>query len=381
MKKGFLFFLLFFSCFGCSNKAGTGVSNPPTRPTQSLIPDFEASIPQTALTAADDNGAFEALTGALSGTLTKALTGPASSWTNIVLDGPMRDVRYFGQYNESLGDKVVDAINNDTNFGITQDVSSLVLEDTPLVDLIEDLTVDFSWYDSSEEFIKMVVRDNSDRIKAFYLVSTDGNDNPQKGFFAFANPDLVNVNSEVPISGARFLSFAFNNEDPTQNRMLVRAEVYADTLGYFVVWQIHYQCNTVVGVCLGEFLEINTNPSTEARAFSPNTIRFKWSEANGSVCVAPTTYDGINPTTLGETQEFFGPSQPSDGDVTTGTCTIDTPSWDSKIYSEADLLTRIEDTNGSTDSEALQALGDGGLDGWEEIVTPEAIDVLPFGVL
>lgn len=364
-----MFFALSSSCG--TNQAGTGVSNPPTRPSQNLIPDFETAIPETALTAEDDTGAF--------GSLTRTLTGPAAAWTNIVLEGPIKNSRYFRQYTEAFGDAVLETMTNDTKSGITEEVYSLIFGEAPLVDVEEDWgTVDVSWYDESEEFVKMVVRDDISRIQAYYLVSLDDDENPEKGFFAFVNPELLNISENPNPTGARFFSFTFNLEDSTQNRMLARAEVYSEDDGYFVVWQIHYQCNTETGVCLGEFLEINTNPSTETRAFSPNTLRLKWSEANGSVCAANTTYDGTT-TTLGETQDFFGASQPEDADVTTGSCTIDTPTWSSIIYTEDALPTRIEDVNGS-EAEAILLTGDGSLDGWEAIITPEAIDEEPFGV-
>ena len=131
-------------CGACSNEGGgTSISNPPTIPTVSLLPDFDENIFQTTLT---DSSAATSLS---------YLTDPSTIWSNVVINGPFSIAMTNLAELEIWGETVAALIAADTDFSLSSEPTSYLVEDVSIAGVTKTWAVSVSLRD--DEFIQVVI--------------------------------------------------------------------------------------------------------------------------------------------------------------------------------------------------------------------------------
>lgn len=366
-------FLMLILCGGCNSidseaGGGTFVSNPPTQPTQNnLNPDFDSKFFETTLDSSSDTDVSSLVldeTDAADISFALSEETPAGAWTAIFLEGPVRRSRILRKRFSDWAERIADRVSeSEEEFTSTPRV--FFLEDLRLLDQNRDWTVGVSV--PEDNLIKVVIRDSADgAIWAYYLIATDSDGDPENGLFVYVNPLTLGTDPE---SGVRFFAMAFDFSDPSENRLSLTLDDFDADEDLSVVWHVKSQCDESSKDCVGEFVGIAGMPPD--RAFHTRSVRYSWNDDTRSICLALVSYpDGI--ATLGMTQSFIGPSQPSDSDVTEGVCTIATPYWSDETFTPDDLPLREDDDQDGGFASAL--FGDGQSDStWEEILSIDLV--------
>jgi hypothetical protein len=349
-----------------SSGGGTTVANPPTLPQNSLSPDFDQSIYEESLgseTTEATDLSQELI--ANSNDTTARLTGPASFWTDTVTAGPVKTARILRRRFESLASVIMTAINSDPTFALSATPSTVTLTGRTFFTITGDWRLSISIRDSTH--IKVVIRAADDmRIWGYYLFDTDSDGNPIRGAFAFVNVDALALGSE---DAFRFFSLSYDFSDSSINRLALTAELFDSDLNLYSIQHDVYQCDPSTRDCVGEFLRISTAPPT--REFNARSVRVGWNDTSHEVCAATISYDSA--AHLGTTQSFIGPAQPGDGDVSEGTCTINTPFWQDRVFAPSNFPDRFEDDSDGGFSEHLFGTGTN-LTTWEDVITGDTPD-------
>lgn len=334
--KLFLILLLFNACGTTSEGGGTSISNPPTVPSNSIIPDFEENIPETAVTDTDSTETESLITSDWDDTL--FLTGPASAWSSLFLNGPITISRNLRRVLRTWGEAVSTKIAEDPNFTLSSTPQSFIVQNKRLLGVMKTWRVSIRATD--ERHIKVVVRNTEDnKIWAYYLFKTDENGDPIKGVFSFVNPDKLEFNAP---SGLRFAAIAFDFSDTATNKMSFTIDVFNSQIDRFAIFFISYQCDISTKDCVGQFLPINSQ--APEREFGSPSVRYSYNDSSKEVCIETATYGDDN-VTFGETQMFTGPEEPQDDDVSEGSCTVATPFWNERIFRPRDFPDRFGDDN------------------------------------
>lgn len=365
MIKKAVILSLFFILISCGGQGTPGVGTSTGNPSvpQQIIPDFQVFISEQAL--GDNNTTGGSLTAYYKPSF--VLSGPASQWEALFLQGGINDVRVQRTNVEQFGDLISTALNNAGITTATDTIQTVSLTSTNLITTQAPWTIQIRRESSTSEFIRLYfINTDTNEIQGTYVFITDSNGDPVRGLFAYVQPDTLSATAG---DGKRLAAFAFDFTDPSENLLVMRVDQFHLVDLRYYVYHVHYECNTNNDECLGEYLEINTPEPT--RTFT-HTIRFSWNDTTNVVCIADVTY-AADSITLGTTQSFTGPSQPTEADVTDGSCTIRTPFWGSHVYTEADLPFRFNDTDPVGGTALMYFVDGSSKTGWD-LLTPDLID-------
>lgn len=357
-----LIFLLLVILIGCSsNNVGTRVTNPPSQPTQSYVPNFETVINEAALISTTDSE--QQVSSGLMRTQLSTLETPYSSWSEIVLNtnSPILRAREARESLQAIGDELLDLINQDTDFDVYDGTHTYTLAETILIDEQADWRVEVDVIE--ETYIRMVFyHPSDDQIWGYYIVTTNEDGTPTGGHFVYIN--RTNSSGGSLVDDGEYVYFALvhdfsGNED---NHLVVRADYKDPSVSdETVVFNLHYECQTGSDECTLEYLE-NNEPSSNSfaeRTFSNRTNRTTYDDATLILCSAGTTYSESG-TTLATTIQWTGPEAPTDSTVTSGQCSVDTQvAWGNTVYPSTDLPIRPgEGGDGGSAEQFLENNGD-----------------------
>lgn len=328
----FLFFAL--NCGTSSDLGGgTSIGNPPL-PTTSLSPEVEENLLVDTITSSDsDTSEISFLINSDLSSEPSFLTGPAGDWSDIVLNGPFRNARVLYKQFENFGQVVRRVLSQ---AGKTSVESSLVvysLGETTIAGVTANWDVTVKSINNSWVRINLIHKEQA-KIWAHYLVKIQ-NQVPVKGVFAYVNRKTLSTSA---MSQVRFttISFDFSNED--QNKMTISFEKYSSALERFVFRQIHYQCSLSMVTCTADFFAINSPPPL--RTLSEKSFRMTWNDESKMVCAAKFNNTDLD---LDSKQQFSGPSQPGESDVSQTDCELETPHWIESGFSVSGLPKRYDD--------------------------------------
>lgn len=376
----FLFLAVFFLISACSNSANVGtIVNRPAPPTQNLFPDFDENFPETALdaSASDAEALVRGLVGSSQSTTPLFVTALEASgvpdlWDALFVNGGIEDIRQTRSELSSFGETLASLIAAQGITEITDTAQTVMSSELSFLnDMTATWEIEMALDSTDEDYIRMYFFNSSTGLlQANYVVDTDSDGNVEKGIFTYIEPSLL---SDSATSGTRLFSFAFDVTNTERNLWIARVEKYDSSLGRFITFQTHQQCNVVTQGCLGEYEEITTEAPT--RELSERGIRFAWSEVDRKVCLSDI--DGSTGTIeILSTFGFQGPETPDVEDVTADSCAIGVEDvvWNGATsYSANYLPQRYEDTepHGGLASHYYQ---DGiSKTGWDAL-TPDLID-------
>lgn len=357
--------LLAASAAGCgTNGAGTGVSNPPTVPSTSFVPDFDEAIDVSAIT--DDSGDVSSLVKEITRPEEAYLSGPAAHWQDVFLEGPVTWARIFREHFFEFGEELAVMANADADFEISEDVAVVFVGARLLGDHYAPWVARVRMLDSG--LIRVVIVNRIDGLVwGYYLFSLDEEGNPVRGFFAFVNYHHLD---NPLVTGIRFMGLAFDFSEGETPRLVTSLDFYDERISQGVSFLLLQECLPDEENCLGELLLVTSAPPE--RVLSENSVRFKWNRASHAVCLANITYD--EDVNLQTTQEFTGPDVPAEDEVTEGGCELVGPSWNERIFSTDDLPLRYEDTS-TPGGFARIITGDAGdEDSWESALSESLLD-------
>jgi hypothetical protein len=340
-----------------TDEVGTGIANPPTLPTASYTPEFTSYLFETAITSEDEDAAIVALTDDAEPAL---LNGPAADWTEIFLQGPVAYDRTFRRTFQEFGESLAAAAAADPDFVLSESPYTLTLSDVTLVDATRDWTVRVSI--TADGAIEVIIQQDDDEIWGYYLFATDDSGNPVRGIFAYVNHDRL---SAAVTSGLRFYGLAFDVTDTSSARVTTGGDAFNEQTGRFIAYNLHLECATSRD-CLGEFLAITA--AAPHRDLSSHSVRLGWDDTARAICLATAHYDDDD-LTLGTTQAFIGPDEPTD--VTEGACTIDEPHWQDHRHF---LPLRFDDTEPHAGLAGLLTGSGSNAATWRAVIDLDAID-------
>lgn len=333
MKNLLIIFLILFVMACGSGDVGTVITRPKL-PALNLFPDFDAALSEEEIGASNDTGTLSAI---IKTAEEEANLNIFNVWNEVVLDGSFADIRSDRNVLETYGEAIASAIEaNGLEEETPEELTTITLsEEQTLVDTTAVWEVQIKAEEEATRFY--FVNTETGLIQATYLVITDDEGNPEKGLFAYVNPDKL---SEEATEGKRLLAIAYDFSGENVNLFVMRTEAYTEVDAAYHAQQIHEECQKDGSECTGEFLQIQD----EERTLDDIGFQFTW---NTLVCLADVSYTSGALVIL-ETYEFDGPEGPNadQSNVTVGSCTPSTPSsWGTHVFTEADLIDRFNDTD------------------------------------
>jgi len=372
---------IFLSCFlvvvfcgilNCGSSATSGstttigtISGNPTIPENNIMPDFDTEIPDTALDGAAEAGAaISYLTGQTN--QIKYLEGPSALWEDIFLFGGMEAARDHRTNFEILGTEVqaqlvaqgIEDVTEEPQIFELDPIEFLFGTATYTVELILDLDPDF---------VRMYISDQeTGEYVGTYVFTTDEEGDPFRGIITMIDPDTL---TDAPTQNMRYVGIAYDFSNPEMHLMTMRVEEYHPNRDYYITYHVHYQCNVITEQCIGEYIDIQTEPPERQISYA---LRFSWDEETKEVCIAEVGYEGKE-FVMEETQQFIGPGIPDQTDVTQGICEVPLPYWHDHFYVVGDLPVRYEDVAGGGGTAFELYNGGDNVEGYDYL-TPERIE-------
>ncbi|MBU0505878.1 MAG: hypothetical protein ABII18_08455 [bacterium] len=360
--------VVFFGIVHCGGTAATGgtttigtISGNPTIPENNVMPDFDEAIPDTALDGTAETGASVSyLTSQI-----KYLTGPSALWEDIFLFGGMEAARDHRTNFEILGTEVKAQLEARGIEKVTDETQLFELDPIEFLDGIASFTVELV-LDNDPEFVRMYISDQeTGEYVGTYVFTTDDEGDPFRGIIVMIDPDTLTAEQT---ESKRYVGIAYDFSDPSMHLMTMRVEEYHPNRDYYITYHIHYQCNVLTEQCIGEYVDIQSDPPERQISYA---LRFSWNEETKDICIAEVAYEG-NEFVMEETQHFTGPGIPEEIDVVEGLCEIDEPYWYDHFYVVGDLPVRYEDVEGGGGT-TYDIFNSDNVEGYD-ILTPERIE-------
>lgn len=381
LLKKMAFKIVFCLCLfliSCSGTSGVGVIvNKPSPPTLNLFPNMDDYVPTTALgigEAASSTSTNQALVlsdGVTLEDLFNAVFRERGVAEKDIIQNQLQDI------GEAIASATLEAGHTELDENL---VTISLSAPPPLIEISPDvLDVSMMREATDDDYSRFYfILPETGTIHATYVVKSDASGQAVRGLFGYAKEDPTAVNDGNDI---RFFTFAYDVTDTTQAELVFQEDRYSPSLDRHFVNLVYIQCNQgeTSTDCVGEFLEIVTDPPT--RTFSQFTSRFSWNESSQVICIAEADHTSGTGTVFGTSSQLTGPIFDS-STMTENTCSVATtydedgtpfPLWGDHIFTTDDLIMRYEDTD-PVGGSVIEYYGDGtSLDAWNAL-TPALID-------
>ena len=376
-KIAFCLCLFFISCSGTS---GAGVIvNKPRPPELNLFPDMDEYVPTAALgigEAASSTSINQALT--LSDDLTLE-----DLFNGVFRERGVAEKDIIQNQLQDIGEVIASGLLAAGHTELDENLVTISLSTPPPLIEISPAVLEVSAMreTTDDDYSRFYfVLPETGTIHATYVVKSDESGQAVRGIFGYAKEDPTAVNDG---NDMRFFTFAYDVTDTTQAELVFQEDRYSPSLDRHFVNLVYIQCHQgeTSTNCVGEFLEIVTEPPT--RTFSEFTSRFSWNESSQVICIAQADHSSGTGTVFDTSYQLTGPDFDS-STVTENTCSVATtydddltplPLWGDHIFTTDDLILRYEDTD-PVGGSVIEYYGDGtSLDTWNAL-TPALIDTV-----